>query len=82
MNEHWKIPFGHYKGKKLRDCPDIFLKWCVEKLWDTDLHPFAVGAKQVLESRNSDSEFQDLEAEADDILKRAGYKLGKNGEIL
>lgn len=68
-----RLPFGKYKRKRIRDCPDGYLRWAGEHLIDTDFHEFAHVAKQVLEKREKeDAPIQDLELAADDFLKKHG----------
>jgi hypothetical protein len=69
-----RVPFStQYRGKRLCDCPDKFLEWCSTKLRDTDLHEYAIAADEVIKDRAGDGKYRDLEAQADQILRRAGY---------
>ena len=74
VNENSKIPFGRmYKGRRLRNCPDSYVKWIASHLWDTDLHEFAYAAKQVMERREKDDlPCHDLEQAADEFLREHG----------
>jgi len=74
VNQNTKIPFGRiYKGRRLKDCPDSYLRWIISHLWDTDLHEFAYVAKQIIERREAiDSPCCDLEQAADRFLQNHG----------
>jgi len=73
-----KVTFGKYRGRKLRDCDTGYLEWMVRKLGDGDLHAWAVAARQELDVRKKEKRQQarseDLEKQADQILRDAGYK--------
>jgi len=72
VNRNTRIPFGNtHKGRKLKDCPDNYLKWIAVNLIDTGFHEFAIVARDVLQSsRNSDEE-------ADEFLKSHGVDPNK-----
>ena len=73
VTENTKFPFGKYKRKRLRDCPDGYLRWVAEHLLDTDFHEFAYIAGKVLVKREKeDTPIQDLEFAADEFLKSKG----------
>lgn len=69
-----RIPFSKYKGTRLRDIPNGFLQWVIEKLADSDFQEWVVAAREELERRSVDlNETKSLEEAADDFLKNAGY---------
>jgi hypothetical protein len=70
-----KLPFSkRYKGVRLRDLPDGFLTWMQENLRDTDFHDWAIAGEAEIERRKSESiEVKDLEEQADEFLRNAGY---------
>jgi len=71
VTENTRLPFGKYKRKRLRDCPNDYLKWVVSHLLDTDFHEFAYIAGKVLEKREKeDAPIQDLELAADEFLRK------------
>ena len=74
VTERTKIPFGKtHRGRRLKDCPDSYLKWVSVHLWESDFHEFALVAKSVLEERiESDSSVSALEHAADDFLRNHG----------
>ena len=73
-----KVPFGRRpdRGRRLCDCSSAFLHWIVGHLTDTDLHIWAVLAKEELTARKplereAEAELS-LEEQADAILRNAG----------
>lgn len=69
-----KIPFSRYKGTRLRDLPDGFLNWMTKTLPNTDFHDWAKAAEEELERRQREnSSVQDLEQQADSLLRDAGF---------
>ena len=74
-----KIPFGRtYRGRRICDCPSSYLKWMSTNLWDTDFHEFALVAKRlVAEREEEDTQTADLEAAADEFLRKHGIDPNK-----
>ena len=70
-----KLPFSkRHKGVRLRDLPDGFLTWMQNNLKDTDFHDWAIAGEKEIERRQAEgTEVKDLEAQADDFLREAGY---------
>lgn len=70
-----RLTFGKHRGKKLGDLPDAYLKWLHANCWDTDFHEWALAAGEILAERKKDplNNTGDLEAQADQLLKDAGY---------
>lgn len=74
ITENTKLPFGKHKRKRLRDCPDNYLRWVGENLLDTDFHEYAFIAKKILEKRErEDAPVYDLNLAADEFLRNHGY---------
>ena len=68
-----KIPFGRYRGSKMKNLPKSYLNWMTEKLKNTDFHEFALTAQKVLNTREKFVHEDDLDQAADDWLKQHGY---------
>ena len=69
-----RIPFSKYKGTKLRDLPDGFLQWLIEKLMESDFHDWAAAAQTELQRRQAEGgTVQSLEEAANEFLRNAGY---------
>ena len=69
-----RIPFSRHKGTRVRDLPDGFLNWLVEKLGDSDFHEWSVAAKEELERRALEGgSVQSLEEAANEFLRNAGF---------
>ena len=74
VTENTKLPFGKHKRKRLRECPDGYLRWVSENLLDTDFHEYAFIAKKILEKREKeDAPVHDLKLAADEFLRNHGY---------
>jgi len=69
---HTKFPFGKHRGMPIEQCPTAYLKWVSENLIDTDMHEFAVVAREVLEGRADDKKCHDIEEAADEFLRSHG----------
>lgn len=73
VNGNTRITFGLHRGHKVSDCPDDYLKWMSNALWDTDLHVYALAAREVLaERQRCDAPVKNLEDEADAFLRKHG----------
>ncbi len=69
-----KFTFGKYKNVKLRDVPNSYLEWVIKNLNGTDFHEWSVASKEEQNRRKTDNaEIGDLEAQADAILRQAGF---------
>ena len=73
-----KLTFGKHKGTKVSLCDTGYLQWVVAKLTDSDLYPWAAAAEAELAVRAKegrlDEEHKSLEQQADDLLRKAGFK--------
>lgn len=66
-----KLPFGKYKGRRLKECPLDYLHWMSNNLGGTDLHEWAVAASVMAKQIHKD-DCGDLEEKADDFLRKHG----------
>ena len=56
------------------ECPKSYLQWMTDNLCNTDFHEWALAAQKIIETRAAeDAPIEDLEQQADDILRDAGY---------
>ena len=73
-----KLTFGKHKGTKVSMCDTGYLKWMVAKLTDSDLYAWAATAEAELavraEEGRLDEVHKSLEQQADDLLRKAGFK--------
>ena len=73
-----KITFGKHKGRKISTCDTGYLRWIVAKLTDSDLYAWAAAAEAELAVRAKegrlDEQHKTLEQQADDLLRKAGFK--------
>ena len=70
-----KLTFGKHRGKKLLHCDSGYLEWMVANLADGDFHQWVLAARAELDARSKDGlHHGDLEAQADEILRQAGFK--------
>lgn len=71
-----RLTFGKHRGKAMKDCPTDYLKWMSKNLAESDFFQWAQAADRVLKQREKDTNIErpDLEAEADRILRDAGFK--------
>lgn len=78
ITRNTRLTFGKHKGQKLRNCPQGYVEWMAENLMDSDLTLWAQAAKAELVDRKKESYDEkhrgDLKAQADDILRKAGFK--------
>jgi len=72
------LTFGKHKGTKISMCPTSYLRWMGETLMDSDLHRWAQAARDELDVRQREgaleTEHKSLEQQADDLLRKAGFK--------
>lgn len=80
ITENTRLTFGKHgptrrrSGKKLKECPKSYLQWMVDNLRDTDFHEWALAAQKIIETRTEeDAPIEDLEKQADEILRDAGF---------
>jgi hypothetical protein len=73
-----RLPFGKHKGEKLSRCPKDYLEWMAANLSDSDFTLWAQAARKELVERKKESydlkHQDDLKTQADEILRKAGYK--------
>ena len=73
-----KLTFGKHKGTKISMCPTDYLSWMAARLMDSDLHRWAQAARDELDVRKKEgaleADHKSLEQQADDILRKAGFK--------
>ena len=51
-----------------------YLQWMIDNLRDTDFHEWSLAAQKVISTRaEEDAPIEDLEQQADEILRDAGY---------
>lgn len=75
INEQSRIPFGkRYKGRKLCECPEPYLRWIAENLRGGDFDEWANTAEKML---NDGTYSQSLEQKADDFLRSHGINPSK-----
>jgi len=67
-----KMPFGKYKGREIKHLPRSYLEWMVQHMEDKP--DIVAEAKKALEDMKELQEQEDLERQADEILRRAGYR--------
>ena len=72
--ENTRIPFGRvYKGRKLKDCPDSYLRWVATHLINTDFHEYALAAKQLFGQHEAEDTVEHaIEDAADKFLRENG----------
>lgn len=69
-----RLTFGKHKNVKIRDVPDDYLQWMIQKLCNTDFHEWGIAAKREQSHRQlENAPVKGLEEQADDILRQYGY---------
>ncbi|MBS3820673.1 MAG: hypothetical protein GVY16_00160 [Planctomycetes bacterium] len=78
ITRNTRLTFGKHKGTKLCQVPQGYVEWMAETLMDSDLTLWAQAAKRELVERKKESydikHRQRLEDQADEILRKAGYR--------
>lgn len=68
LSSESKILFGKYRGRKLKECPDSYLKWMTQTMTKESFAEWGVAAQEELDLRKALGG-GDLEAQADAILR-------------